>query len=158
MLASSDRQKLDCSTPTQEVTLDNTGSIAVFMGIMVPISAIIITGLVIIFLMNYRYKERVKLHETLRTLAQTNSPHQDQLLTALMKHTVPQADRDLRMAIIMFGVGLGLLAMAFMIGLMDMDDEPYMVIWPLVAISIFPFAFGVGRFILWRMAVKRGEA
>lgn len=137
--------------------MDNTGSIAVFMGILIPITAIVMTGLVIIALLAYRYKERVKLHETLRTLAQTNSPHQDQLLTALMRHTVPQADRDLRMAIILFAIGLGLLAMAFMVGMMDMDEEPYMVIWPLVAISIFPFAFGVGRFILWRMAVKRGE-
>ena len=73
-----------------------------------------------------------------------------------MRHTIPQADRDLRMAIILFAIGLGLLAMAFMVGIME-EGEPYEVIWPLVAISVFPFAFGIGRFILWRMAVKRGE-
>lgn len=136
--------------------MDNESSVAIFMGIMIPITAIIMTAIVIIALMAYRYRERSKLHETLRALAQTNNPNQDALLTALARSSIPQPDRDLRMAIILFAGGLGLLAMAFMVGMME-EGEPYEVIWPLVAISVFPFAFGVGRFILWRMAVKRGE-
>lgn len=125
------------------------------LGIMVPIMGMILTGVVIFIVFYYRYRERTKLHDTLRSLAESNSPHQAELLAALTRSTVPQPQRDLRAAIILIGIALGLAAMAFLVGLES--GGYYEVVWPLLAISVFPLAFGIGRFILWRMAVKRGE-
>lgn len=124
------------------------------VGMLIPITALVMTGVCIIFVARYRYNERTKLQDTLKSLAESNSPHQAELVAALAASAIPQPERDLRSAIKLFAAAAGLIAMAFLIGLME-DGE---VIWPLVAIAVFPLALGIGRFLLWRMALKRGGA
>ncbi len=133
---------------------DNSALIPIF-GIMIPIVGTIVSGLVIIFLLYFRHRERAKLHDTLRALAQTNSPHQDALMGALTKSTEPAPERDLRMAVIFLSTGVAFLALAFLVGVPDYSDEGYEVVWPMVAVAIFPLALGVGRLILYRLANKR---
>ncbi len=124
------------------------------VGMLIPLTALVGTVVVIIAIARYRHKEQTKLQDTLRALAESNSPHQGELVAALAASSTPQPERDLRAAIVLFCIALGLLAMAFLIGLME-DGE---VIWPLVAIAVFPLSLGAGRLILWRMAVRRGAA
>jgi len=135
---------------------DPGGHMVAIFGIMIPIVGTIATAAVLIFLIYFRQRERTKLHDTLRALAETDSPHQETLMGVLTRTAEPVPERDLRQAITMFSVALSLFALAFMIGLMN--DDGYMVIWPLVAVAVFPFSYGVGRVLLWRLAVKRGDA
>jgi hypothetical protein len=124
------------------------------VGMLIPITALVVIAVVIIAVARFRYKERTKLQDTLRALAESSSPHQAELVAALAASAVPQPERDLRSALKLFGVALGLIAMAFIIGLM----EEGRVIWPLVAFAVFPLALGAGQLLLWRMAMKRGGA
>lgn len=124
-------------------------------GMMTGVCIMAVIAVIIFIIFSFRHRERTKLHDTLKALAESNSPHQAELLAMLAKSTVPVPQRDLRAAIMLIGTGLGFMAMGFLIGMED--GGYYEVIWPLVAISIFPFAFGIGRLLLWRMAVKRGE-
>jgi len=135
--------------------LDNANwELIPIFGMLIPITALVMIGIVIIFVARYRYNERTRLQDTLKALAESNSPHQAELVAALAASSIPQPERDLRSAVRMIAAALGLFAMAFLIGLMEEGE----VIWPLVAIAVFPLALGVGRLLLWRMALKRGGA
>ena len=110
-----------------------------------------------------RYKDRGRLHETLRLAYEKGQPVPPELITALQSNIIPQRpwtpESDLRRGLILLGVGLGLAGLGYGIwfGLMSVDDTAAYISGGSVAgCGAIPGLIGVAYLVLW--ATRRHTA
>src|SRR5437868_10488866 len=103
-------------------------------GVFVSLIFWTFVGAVIIVPQYFKYKDRQKMHETLRVAFEKGQPVPPEIITALQSNVgdrmTPTAERDLRRAIVLIAVGLGLagLGYGFWYGLSSVSDTaPYIV-------------------------------
>jgi hypothetical protein len=122
-------------------------------GIFCGIVFIVSVAGVFVAVAHMRSRERIKLHDTLRVLAEKDGPSQHELIAALNNMAEPTPDRDLRRGITSLAIAGGLAGLGIFIGMGDGD-----IVWPLVGIAFFPLALGIGLLVLWRIGSQRTGA
>src|SRR5437762_240379 len=113
-------------------------------------------GAVIIVPQYFKYKDRQKMHETLRVAFEKGQPVPPEIIMALQSNVgdrlTPTAERDLRRAIVLIAVGLGLCGLAYGLwyGLMSVDPLPAYITGGVIAgAGAIPGLIGIAYLILW---------
>ena len=118
--------------------------------ILVPMFFFAFLTAVIIVPVIMRSRDRQRLHETLRLAYEKGQPVPPELIDVLQRSATgvdlrTSPDRDLRRAVVLIGVALGLVAMSFAIGQTHGEDSRY----GLLAGSAIPGFIGLGYLALW---------
>jgi hypothetical protein len=108
-----------------------------------------------------RYQDRQRMHETLRIAFEKGQPVPPELITALQSNIAPRRpttpENDLRKAIILIAVGLGLCGLGYGLwyGLMSVNDiAAYVTGGSVAGAGAIPGLIGVAHLVLW--AGRRG--
>lgn len=119
---------------------------------------------VIIVPIYFRHRDRVSMHETLRIAFEKGVPLPPELITALQTNlatrTIPTREGDLRRAIVLIGVGLGMAILGYFLwyGLMSVDDTAAYITGACVAgAGAIPGLIGVAYLILWATKPKTSK-
>ena len=131
-------------------------------GVLVPIVFWVAIAAMVIAPQYFKSRDRQKLHETLRVAFEKGQPVPPEVIEALQSNVserfIPTPDRDLRRAIVLIAVGLGLAGLGYGLwyGLMAVDEIPAYITGGVVAGSgAIPGLIGVAYLILW--LAKRGQ-
>jgi hypothetical protein len=114
--------------------------------ILVPLFLFSFLTAIIIVPAILRYRDRARLHETMRIAIERGEPMPPELIESLQKGwrtTSPY--RDLRRAVIFIGVGLGLIAMGFALGQFAGPEAMYGT----MSAGMIPGFIGLGFLLLW---------
>ena len=110
-----------------------------------------------------RYKDRGRLHETLRLAYEKGQPVPPELIAALQSNVIPQRpwtpETDLRRGIILVGIGAGIALLGYGIwyGLMSVNDmAAYISGGSVAGAGAIPGLIGVAYLVLW--ATRRKTA
>ena len=132
-------------------------------GILVSLIFWTFVGAVIIVPQYFKYKDRQKMHETLRVAFEKGQPVPPEIIEALQSNVsdrlAPTAERDLRRAVVLIAVGLGLCGLGYGLwyGLMAVDPLPAYITGGVIAgAGASPGLIGVAYLILW--LTKRNTA
>ena len=108
-----------------------------------------------------RYQDRQRMHETLRMAFEKGQPVPPELITALQTNIAPRRlttpESDLRRAIILIAVGLGLCGLGYGLfyGLSSVNDiAAYVTGGSVAGAGAIPGLIGVAYLVLW--ATRRG--
>lgn len=114
------------------------------------LSAIIIVPAVL------RYRDRARLHETMRIAIERGEPMPPELIESLQKgwRTNPSSYRDLRRGVIFIGIGLGLIAMGVALGQFAGPEAMYGT----MSAGMIPGFIGLGFLLLWFFTRNREQA
>ncbi len=114
--------------------------------VLVPIAMFGCIAAVIIVPQILRYRDRAKMHDTLRTAFERGQPVPPEMIDALQRDVkrVDAPNSDLRKAVILIGVALGLVAMSFTLG--QIADEAQ---WGVMSGATIPGFIGLGYLALW---------
>jgi len=126
-------------------------------GWMVPLTFWTFVGAVILVPMYLKSRDRQRMHETLRIAYEKGQPVPPELIAALQSNAtttalLPTAERDLRRALVLISVGLGLCGLGYGLwyGLMSVSDEAaYIVGGSVAGVGAVPGLIGVAYLILW---------
>ena len=121
--------------------------------ILVPMSFFAFLTAVIIVPVIMRSRDRPRLHETLRLAYEKGQPVPPELIELLQGDARAVnglanrygVHRDLRRAVVLMGLALGLLAMSFALAPIGGEDSRY----GLLASATIPGFIGLGYFALW---------
>lgn len=111
-------------------------------------------GAVIIVPVVLRYRDRARMHETLRAAYEKGQPVSPELLQMLQRDVKRTSSKfvDLRRAIVFLGIGLGLIAMGASIGQFAGEEALYGT----AAAGMIPLFIGAGFLVLW-FFTRKGE-
>ena len=95
-------------------------------------------------------KDRARLHETLRIAYEKGQPVPPELIQAIqsgneVSKDVNRSDKDLRAAVVLIGLSLGLVGMSFALGQLEGGEARY----GLLAAAAIPGFIGLGFLVLW---------
>ena len=132
------------------------------MGVFVMIIAIVVGPIWI--RSYYSARDRAQLHETLRVAYEKGQPVPPELIESLQAKvgsssaaSIPTVERDLRRAVVLIAIGLGLVGLGYGLwyGLMSVSDEGAYITGGVVAGSgAIPGLMGIAYLILW--SLRRG--
>ena len=130
--------------------------------ILVPISFIAFLTAIIIVPIIMRSQDRARLHETVRLAYEKGQPVPPELIEILQRDTRSSGElefkygpgRDLRRAVILIGIALGLVAMSFALGTLQGNEARY---GTLAGASI-PGFIGLGYLALWYFGRNKPQA
>lgn len=112
-----------------------------------------------------RYRDRGRMHDTLRMAYEKGQPVPPELIAALQSNVAPPTpstpERDLRRAVILISVGLGLCGLGYGIwyGLMSVSDTgAYISGGSIAGMGAIPGLIGVAYLILWATRRKSPDA
>jgi hypothetical protein len=112
-----------------------------------------------------RYQDRGRLHETLRIAFEKGQPVPPDLIKALQSGlpapTASTPDRDLRKALVLIAVGLGLAGLGYGMwyGLMSVSQEgAYITGGAIAGAGAIPGLIGVAYLVLWATRRNRTSA
>ena len=113
-------------------------------------------GAIILVPIYFKYKNRARLHDTLRTAFERGTPIPPELISVLQSDTAPARpntpESDLRRAVVLLAVGLGLggLGYGLWYGLMAADQTAAYIAGACVAgAGAIPAMIGLAFLILW---------
>lgn len=113
-------------------------------------------GSIILVPVYLRYQDRQRMHETLRMAFEKGQPLPPELITALQSNIAPRQpttpESDLRKAIILIAVGLGLCGLGYGLwyGLMSVNDiAAYVTGGSVAGAGAIPGLIGVAHLVLW---------
>jgi len=116
----------------------------------------VFVGAVVLVPVYLKYQDRQRMHETLRIAFEKGQPVPPELITALQSNIAPRQpttpESDLRRAIILIAVGLGLCGLGYGLyyGLSSVNDIAAYVTGASVAGSgAIPGLIGVAYLVLW---------
>jgi hypothetical protein len=94
-----------------------------------------------------KYRDRARMHETLRTAYEKGQPVSPEMLEMLQKDVKRSSGKfvDLRRAIVFLGIGLGLIGMGLSIGQFAGEEALYGT----AAAGMIPLFIGLGFLVLW---------
>lgn len=138
------------------------GVLDVLAGILVPIAFFGFLTAIIIVPTVLRSRERARLHETLRMAYEKGQPVAPEMIELLQRDVRQGAerfgkygpDRDLRRAVILIGVALGLVAMSFALGSLEGNEARYGIL----AGASIPGFVGLGYLALWYFGRNKPQA
>jgi Domain of unknown function (DUF6249) len=115
-------------------------------GVLVPIAFFTFIAAMVIVPNVLRYRERAKMHDTLRAAFERGQPVPPEIINALQTDVkrAENPNADLRRAVILIGVALGLVAMSFTLG--QIADEAQ---WGVMSGATIPGFIGLGYLALW---------
>lgn len=114
---------------------------------LIPITMFIGLAVVISMFFMFRYRARRDLQDTLRTAIEKGQELTPEIIERL--GTPPAApDRDLRRALVAFGIAAGFAAFGVVLGEED-------AVRPMLAVSCFPLATGIAFLLMYRFGSKR---
>ena len=118
--------------------------------ILIPLAFFAFLTAIIVIPAQLKSKDRERMHETIRIAYEKGQPVPPELIDVLQRSTNgvdvrTSPDRDLRKAVVLIGLALGLVAMSFAIGQVHGDDSRY----GLLAGSAIPGFIGLGFLALW---------
>ena len=103
-----------------------------------------------------RYQDRQRMHDTLRSAFDKGQPVPPELITALQSNIAPRRpstpESDLRRAIILISVGLGLCGLGYGLwyGLMSVDETAaYISGGATAGVGAIPGFIGLAHLLLW---------
>jgi hypothetical protein len=103
-----------------------------------------------------RYRDRQRMHETLRLAFERGQPVPPELITALQSNIAPRRpstpESDLRRAVVLIAVGLGFAGLGYGLwyGLMSVNDiAAYITGGSVAGFGAIPGMIGVAHLILW---------
>lgn len=112
-----------------------------------------------------RHRDRSQMQETLRAALEKGQTLPTELVTALQNsvtaRTMPTREGDLRRAIVLIAVGLGLCGLGYGLwyGLMTVDDTAaYVTGGSTAGVGAIPGLIGVAYLILWASKSKKPNA
>jgi hypothetical protein len=123
----------------------------VFMDdILVPLAFFAMIAALFLVPDYFKSKDRARLHETLRIAYEKGQPVPPELIQALQSGNlatkdVNRSDKDLRAAVVLIGLSLGLVAMSFALGQLEGGEARY----GLLAAAAIPSFIGLGFLVLW---------
>ena len=131
------------------------------MEILIPLGFFAFLTAIIIVPVIMRSRDRALLHETLRIAYEKGQPVPPEMIEMLQRDVRDRsgriarnsADRDLRRAVILIGVALGLVAMGFALGVTEGPEALY----PVVAAATIPGFIGLGFLVLWFFGRNKPE-
>jgi hypothetical protein len=93
-----------------------------------------------------KYRDRGRMHETLRAAFERGQPIPPEIIQALQTDVKParRPDVDLRWAVILIGLAFGLVAMSFTLAHFDED-----AMYGTMAGAAIPGFIGLGFLVLW---------
>jgi hypothetical protein len=116
----------------------------------------VFVGAVILVPVYLRYQDRQRMHETLRIAFEKGQPLPPELITALQSNIAPRQpttpESDLRKAIILIAVGLGLCGLGYGLwyGLSSVNDiAAYVTGGSVAGAGAIPGLIGVAHLLLW---------
>lgn len=125
-------------------------------GIIISLIFWTFVGSVVLVPQYFKYKDRQKMHDTLRVAFEKGQPVPPEIIAALQTNVedrlTPTAERDLRRAIVLIFVGLGLCGLGYGMwyGLMAVDPVPAYITGGVIAgAGAIPGLIGVAYLILW---------
>jgi hypothetical protein len=129
--------------------------------ILVPLGFLTFLTAIIIVPVIMRSRDRALLHETLRIAYDKGQPVAPEMIEMLQRdvrersgrHARSSADRDLRWAVILIGLALGLVAMSFAL---NMTEGPEALYGTLAGATI-PGFIGLGFLVLWYFGRNKPE-
>jgi hypothetical protein len=133
---------------------------------IVPTVFWIFVGAVILVPIYLKSRDRQKMYDTLRVAYEKGQPVPPEFIAALQNNAAPTAmlstpERDLRKALILIAVGLGLCALGYGLwyGLMSVSDTAAYISGGSVAgAGAIPGLIGVAYLILWLTRRGRTQA
>ena len=126
-------------------------------GVVVPVVFIMFLTAVVVVPVYLKSKDRARLHETLRMAYERGQTVPPELIAALQSSGSPvpplaTPERDLRRAVILIGVGMGLCGLGYGLwyGLMSVSDVAAYIVGGCVAgAGAIPGLIGAAFLILW---------
>jgi hypothetical protein len=118
--------------------------------VLVPLSFFVFLTAIILVPGYLKSKDRARLHETLRIAYEKGQPLPPELIQALQSgnevgQDVNRSQKDLRAAVILIGLSLGLVAMSFALGQTEGADAQFSTL----AGATIPGFIGLGFLVLW---------
>jgi hypothetical protein len=130
-------------------------------GFISSILFFVVVGAIILVPIYLKYQDRQRMHETLRIAFEKGQPLPPELILALQSNIAPRRpttpESDLRRAIILIALGLGLCGLGYGLwyGLMSVNDiAAYVSGGSIAGLGAIPGLVGVGHLVLW--ATRRG--
>jgi hypothetical protein len=132
-------------------------------GVLVTLIFWTFVGSVILVPMYLKSRDKQRMYETLRLAYEKGQPVPPELIAALQTNAasgsmVPTSERDLRRAMVLLAVGLGLCGLGYGLwyGLMSVSDTAaYITGGSIAGAGAIPGLIGVAYLILW--ITKRGR-
>jgi hypothetical protein len=122
--------------------------------VLVPLAFFTFLGVIIVVPNIMKYRDRARMHETLRVAFDRGQPVPPEMIEALQRNvktnSTPQS--DLRRAVILIGVALGLVAMSFVLGQFEEHAQ-----WGVMAGATIPGFVGLGYLALYIFGSRRTE-
>ena len=125
-------------------------------GMVVGVVFWVFVGSIILVPVYLKYQDRRRMHETLRIAFEKGQPVPPELITALQSNIAPRQpttpESDLRKAIILIAVGLGLCGLGYGLwyGLMSVNDiAAYVTGGSVAGTGAIPGLIGVAHLVLW---------
>ena len=118
--------------------------------VLVPLAFFALIAALFIVPDYFKSKDRARLHETLRIAYDKGQPVPPELIQALQSGNlstkdVNRPDKDLRAAVVLIGLSLGLVAMSFALGQLEGGEARF----GLLAAAAIPGFIGLGFLVLW---------
>jgi len=126
-----------------------------FTGMVLGVAFWVFVGAIIIVPRILKSRDRARMHETLRMAYEKGQPVPPELIAALQTNAAPPMDtpeRDLRRAIVLIAVGLGLACLGYGLyyGLSSVNDiAAYTTGGSVAGAGAIPGLIGVAYLILW---------
>ena len=119
-------------------------------GLWIPITAFVVTGLVIFVITFFRYKTRQATQKTIRLALEKGNEMTPELLASLTepRHSV---SGDLRRGLVSLSIGVGVALFGFILGEED-------AVRPMIGMSMFPVFIGIAYLILWRLGQREKQS
>ncbi len=112
-----------------------------------------------------KYQDRQRMHETLRIAFEKGQPVPPELITALQSNIAPRQpstpESDLRRAVVLIAVGLGLVGLGYGLwyGLMSVSETAAYISGGSVAgAGAIPGLIGVAHLVLWAGRREKGKS
>src|SRR5689334_20630958 len=114
--------------------------------ILVPLGFFAFLTAIIVVPNILKYKDRARMHDTLRSAFERGQPVPPEVVDALQRDVkkVNSPDADLRRAVILIGVALGLVTMSFALSHFDID-----AMYGVMSGAAIPGFIGLGFLALW---------
>jgi hypothetical protein len=134
------------------------------VSILVPITFMALVAAAIVAPGYFRHRDRTQMQETLRVALEKGQTLPAELVAALQSSvaakTIPTRENDLRRAIVLIAVGLGMCGLGFGlwqgIGIYD-DGGAYITGWCVAGVGAIPGLIGVAYLILWATKSKTSK-
>ena len=125
-------------------------------GMVVGVVFWAVVAAIVIVPMYLRYRDRGRMHETLRIAYEKGQPVPPELISALQSNVAPRVastpERDLRRAIVLIALGLGFCGLGYGLwyGLMSADETAaYITGGSTAGFGAIPGLVGLAYLLLW---------